>query len=99
MDSRIKCYCILPSLLLILGEDAISLGYLKALDYYQSEWIAKSLVPYVATDVSDINQVENFIQGLLLSSSSSSEANEETKSVSKSLKENEEQKISVNAAR
>ena len=88
------------SLFLILGEDAISLGYLKALDYYQSEWIAKSLVPYVATDVSDINQVENFIQGLLLSSSSSSsEANEKTKSVPKSLKEIEEQKISVNAAR
>ena len=86
------------SLFLIPGEDAISLGYLKALDYYQSEWIAKSLVPYVATDVSDINQVENFIQGLLLSSSSS-EANEETKSVPKSLKEIEEQKISVNAAR
>jgi hypothetical protein len=90
-------------LFLIPGEDAISLGYLKALDYYQSEWIAKSFVPYVATDVSDINQVENFIQGLLSSSSSSSssssEANEETKSVPKSLKENEEQKISVNAAR
>lgn len=82
------------SLFLILGEDAISLGYLKALDYYQSEWIAKSSVPYVATDVSDVNQVENFIQGLLYSSP---EASDNVNSVPKNLKEKEEQKISVNA--
>lgn len=74
------------------GEDAISLGYLKALDYYQSDWIAKSSVPYVTTDVSDISQVENFIQDLLYSASSSA-------SSAKSLKEKEEQKISLDASR
>eukprot|EP01036_Dinobryon_divergens_P024128 gene24128-32545_t len=48
------------------GEDAISLGYLKALDYYQSEWISKSSVPYIATDLCDMSQVETFIHDLLL---------------------------------
>ena len=40
---------------------------MKALDYYQSEWISKSFVPYVATDVSDVSQVETFIHDLISS--------------------------------
>ena len=81
---------------------------MKALDYYQSEWISKSFVPYVATDVSDVSQVETFIHDLISSKGveekledgdeeEEEQANHdgEGKDVGKSLKEKEERKVSV----
>eukprot|EP00597_Dinobryon_sp_UTEXLB2267_P003272 CAMPEP_0170075728 /NCGR_PEP_ID=MMETSP0019_2-20121128/12822_1 /TAXON_ID=98059 /ORGANISM="Dinobryon sp., Strain UTEXLB2267" /LENGTH=268 /DNA_ID=CAMNT_0010286901 /DNA_START=52 /DNA_END=858 /DNA_ORIENTATION=+ len=43
------------------GEDAISLEYLQALDYYQNQWIDNTNVPNVATDLTDVNMILNFI--------------------------------------
>lgn len=47
------------------GEEAISMDYLKSLDFYQNAWIDKKSVPHFKTDLSDVNLVEEFISSLV----------------------------------
>jgi len=46
------------------GEDSISLEYLKAIDFYQNKWIDNTQVPHVATDLTDVNRILNFIDDM-----------------------------------
>lgn len=46
------------------GEDAITLDYLQALHKYQSNWIDRTHLPTLQTDVKNIQDVEQFIAGL-----------------------------------
>jgi len=52
------------------GEDAISIEYLKAIDYYQMKWIDSTTVPTFkcSSDVSNTEPIRRFIDYLILTS-------------------------------
>ena len=47
------------------GEEGIPLSYLESLDNYQCKWIENAKVPYISTDLNDIEKVEKFIADLI----------------------------------